>query len=159
MKRVEEDDKWTLMCPNECPGLQDCHGDEFDKLYLKYESQKKGRKTIRARDLWDKILESQIETGTPYMLYKDAANRKSNNKINSIPSCLYIQAKAKTMLSKIDFCSPVEQSSEFKFLLQSKKLIWSMLGPNVLRLIDSSKERLSKNTLAIFSIHSFSCKS
>ena len=80
MKRVEEDDKWTLMCPNECPGLQDCHGDEFDKLYLKYESQKKGRKTIRARDLWDKILESQIETGTPYMLYKDAANRKSNQK-------------------------------------------------------------------------------
>ena len=80
MKRVEEDDKWTLMCPNECPGLQDCHGDEFDKLYLKYESANKGRKTIRARDLWDKILESQIETGTPYMLYKDAANRKSNQK-------------------------------------------------------------------------------
>ena len=80
MKRVEEDDKWTLMCPNECPGLQDCHGDEFDKLYLKYELENKGRKTIRARDLWDKILESQIETGTPYMLYKDAANRKSNQK-------------------------------------------------------------------------------
>ena len=80
MKRVEEDDKWTLMCPNECPGLQDCHGDEFDKLYLKYELKNKGRKTIRARDLWEKILESQIETGTPYMLYKDAANRKSNQK-------------------------------------------------------------------------------
>jgi ribonucleoside-diphosphate reductase alpha chain len=80
MKRVEEDDKWTLMCPNECPGLQDCYGDEFDKLYLKYESKNKGRKTIRARDLWEKILESQIETGTPYMLYKDAANRKSNQK-------------------------------------------------------------------------------
>jgi ribonucleoside-diphosphate reductase alpha chain len=80
MKRVEEDDKWTLMCPNECPGLQDCHGNEFDKLYLKYESKNKGRKTIRARDLWEKILESQIETGTPYMLYKDAANRKSNQK-------------------------------------------------------------------------------
>lgn len=80
MKRVEKDDKWTLMCPNECPGLQDCHGDEFDKLYLKYELENKGRKTIRARDLWDKILESQIETGTPYMLYKDAANRKSNQK-------------------------------------------------------------------------------
>ena len=80
MKRVEEDDKWTLMCPNECPGLQDCHGNEFDKLYLKYELKNKGRKTIRARDLWEKILESQIETGTPYMLYKDAANRKSNQK-------------------------------------------------------------------------------
>ena len=80
MKRVEEDGNWTLMCPNECPGLQDCHGDEFDKLYTKYEKENKGRKTIRARDLWEKILESQIETGTPYMLYKDAANRKSNQK-------------------------------------------------------------------------------
>jgi len=80
MKRVEEDGNWTLMCPNECPGLQDCHGDEFDKLYIKYEKENKGRKTIRARDLWEKILESQIETGTPYMLYKDAANRKSNQK-------------------------------------------------------------------------------
>jgi len=80
MKRVEENGKWTLMCPNECPGLQDCHGDEFDKLYNKYEKENKGRKTIRARDLWEKILESQIETGTPYMLYKDSANRKSNQK-------------------------------------------------------------------------------
>jgi len=80
MKRVEEDGNWTLMCPNECPGLQDCHGDDFDKLYTKNEKENKGRKTIRARDLWEKILESQIETGTPYMLYKDAANRKSNQK-------------------------------------------------------------------------------
>ncbi|CAM4233550.1 ribonucleoside-diphosphate reductase subunit alpha [Gillisia limnaea] len=78
MKRVEEDAKWTLMCPNECPNLYNIHGDEFDALYLKYESEGKGRKTIRARELWEKILESQIETGTPYMLYKDAANRKSN---------------------------------------------------------------------------------
>ena len=80
MKRVEENAEWTLMCPNECPGLYDCHGDEFDKLYLKYEKQSKGRKTIKARELWEKILESQIETGTPYMLYKDSANRKSNQK-------------------------------------------------------------------------------
>jgi len=80
MKRVEENADWTLMCPNECPGLYDCHGDEFDELYLKYEKQSKGRKTIKARELWEKILESQIETGTPYMLYKDAANRKSNQK-------------------------------------------------------------------------------
>ncbi|MFN4762235.1 ribonucleoside-diphosphate reductase subunit alpha [Gillisia sp. Q332] len=78
MKRVEEDAHWTLMCPNECPNLYNIHGDEFDELYLKYESEAKGRKTIRARELWEKILESQIETGTPYMLYKDAANRKSN---------------------------------------------------------------------------------
>jgi len=80
MKRVEENAEWTLMCPNECPGLCDVHADAFDKLYLKYESQGKGRKTIKARELWEKILESQIETGTPYMLYKDSANVKSNQK-------------------------------------------------------------------------------
>ena len=78
MRRVEEDSTWTLMCPNECPGLYDSHGDEFEKKYLGYEKNNKGRKTIQARELWEKILESQIETGTPYMLYKDAANRKSN---------------------------------------------------------------------------------
>ena len=78
MKRVEEDDKWTLMCPNECPGLYDCHGEAFEKMYTNYEKEGRGRKSIKARELWDKILESQIETGTPYMLYKDAANRKSN---------------------------------------------------------------------------------
>jgi ribonucleoside-diphosphate reductase alpha chain len=80
MKRVEEDTTWTLMCPNECPGLDNVYGDEFEALYLSYEAKGKGRKTIKARELWEKILESQIETGTPYMLYKDAANRKSNQK-------------------------------------------------------------------------------
>jgi ribonucleoside-diphosphate reductase alpha chain len=80
MRRVEEDTTWTLMCPNECPGLYDTHGEEFEKKYLEYEKENKGRKTIKARELWEKILESQIETGTPYMLYKDAANRKSNQK-------------------------------------------------------------------------------
>ena len=80
MKRVEEDTTWTLMCPNECPGLDNVYGEEFEALYLSYEAQGKGRKTIKARELWEKILESQIETGTPYMLYKDAANRKSNQK-------------------------------------------------------------------------------
>jgi len=80
MKRVEEDAQWTLMCPNECPGLYDNYGDAFEKLYLQYEKEGKGRRTIKARELWEKILESQIETGTPYMLYKDSANRKSNQK-------------------------------------------------------------------------------
>ncbi|XLS29436.1 ribonucleoside-diphosphate reductase subunit alpha [Flavobacteriaceae bacterium M23B6Z8] len=80
MKRVQEDGTWTLMCPNECPGLFDIHGDEFEALYEKYEAEGKGRRSIKARELWEKILESQIETGTPYMLYKDAANRKSNQK-------------------------------------------------------------------------------
>lgn len=80
MKRVEENGDWTLMCPNECPGLSDTYGKKFEKLYMKYESEGKGRKTIKAQELWFKILESQIETGTPYMLYKDAANEKSNQK-------------------------------------------------------------------------------
>ncbi len=80
MKRVQEDAMWTLMCPNECPGLYDVYGEEFEALYASYEAAGKGRKTIKARELWEKILESQIETGTPYMLYKDAANRKSNQK-------------------------------------------------------------------------------
>ena len=80
MKRVQEDGLWTLMCPNECPGLYDVHGEEFEKMYTDYEKAGKGRKTIKAHELWEKILESQIETGTPYMLYKDAANRKSNQK-------------------------------------------------------------------------------
>jgi ribonucleoside-diphosphate reductase alpha chain len=78
MKRVEENGTWTLMCPNECPGLADTHSAAFEKLYTSYEAAGKGRKTIKAQDLWFKILESQIETGTPYMLYKDAANSKSN---------------------------------------------------------------------------------
>jgi ribonucleoside-diphosphate reductase alpha chain len=78
MKRVKENGEWTLMCPHECPGLSDTHSAAFEALYTKYEQEGKGRKTIKAQDLWFKILESQIETGTPYMLYKDAANAKSN---------------------------------------------------------------------------------
>ena len=78
MKRVEADGEWTLMCPNECPGLSDSWGPEFEALYEKYEAEGKGRKTIKAQELWFKIVESQIETGVPYMLYKDAANSKSN---------------------------------------------------------------------------------
>ena len=78
MKRVKENGDWTLMCPHECPGLSETHSAEFEALYTKYEKEGKGRKTIKAQDLWFKVLESQIETGTPYMLYKDAANAKSN---------------------------------------------------------------------------------
>lgn len=80
MKRVEADADWTLMCPHECPGLYDSYGEDFEKLYTKYEEEGKGRKTIKARELWNTVLESQIETGTPYMLYKDACNEKSNQK-------------------------------------------------------------------------------
>ncbi|MCP4914659.1 MAG: ribonucleoside-diphosphate reductase subunit alpha [Oligoflexia bacterium] len=80
MKRVEKGEEWTLMCPNECPGLSDVYGEEFEKLYEKYEKEGKGRKTVKAQDLWMHILESQIETGSPYMLYKDSVNEKSNQK-------------------------------------------------------------------------------
>jgi len=78
MKRVEANGEWSLFCPNEAPGLSDCWGAEFEKLYTQYETEGRARKTIKAQDLWFKILESQIETGTPYLLYKDAANSKSN---------------------------------------------------------------------------------
>ena len=80
MKRVEANEDWTLLCPNECPGLSDVYGDEFERLYEKYEKEGKGRQTVKAQDLWFEVLEAQIETGTPYMLYKDAANKKSNQK-------------------------------------------------------------------------------
>lgn len=78
MKRVEEDGLWSLMCPNECLGLAECHGDEFERMYKKYEQEKKYIRQVRARVLWAAILDAQIETGTPYLLYKDAANNKSN---------------------------------------------------------------------------------
>lgn len=78
MKRVEKNEAWSLFCPKEAPGLADCHGEAFERLYQKYEREGKARATVKAQDLWFAILEAQIETGTPYMLYKDAANRKSN---------------------------------------------------------------------------------
>ena len=78
MQRVEQNGDWTLMCPHECPGLDTSWGPEFEKLYTKYEREGRGRRTIKAQELWFAILESQTETGTPYMLYKDAANGKSN---------------------------------------------------------------------------------
>lgn len=80
MKRVEANGQWSLFCPHECPGLADTYGEDFERLYEKYESEGKARKTIAAQELWFHVLESQVETGTPYILYKDAANKKSNQK-------------------------------------------------------------------------------
>jgi ribonucleoside-diphosphate reductase alpha chain len=80
MKRVEENGTWSLFCPNEAPGLAECHSEGFEKLYTFYEQEGRARKTIKAQDLWFAIMESQIETGTPYILYKDACNSKSNQK-------------------------------------------------------------------------------
>ncbi|MBO9565458.1 MAG: ribonucleoside-diphosphate reductase subunit alpha [Niastella sp.] len=78
MQRVESDGQWSLFCPHEAPGLHECWGEEFEKLYHQYEQEGRARKTVKAQDLWFAILDAQIETGTPYLLYKDAANRKSN---------------------------------------------------------------------------------
>ena len=80
MERVKADAHWTLMCPDECPGLADCYGDDFKALYEKYEKDKCGKQTVKARELWFKILDAQMETGTPYLCYKDSANKKSNQK-------------------------------------------------------------------------------
>tara|TARA_B100000282_G_scaffold279651_1_gene240179 strand:- start:304 stop:2868 length:2565 start_codon:yes stop_codon:yes gene_type:complete len=80
MKRVKEDGNWTLMCPHKCPGLSDCYGEKFNELYIKYENENKGNRVVRARELWNAILTTQIETGTPYLLYKDQCNSKSNQK-------------------------------------------------------------------------------
>ncbi|CEJ80005.1 Putative Ribonucleoside-diphosphate reductase [[Torrubiella] hemipterigena] len=102
MKRVEKNGEWTLMCPNECPGLADCYGEEFEALYEKYEAEGRGRKTIKAQKLWYAILEAQTETGNPFMLYKDHCNRKSNQKnlgtIRSSNLCTEI----------IEYCAPDE---------------------------------------------------
>jgi len=80
MERVQKDELWSLMCPDECKGLYNCYGEEFEKLYTHYESLKKYRRQVKAREIWNAILQSQIETGTPYMCYKDACNSKSNQK-------------------------------------------------------------------------------
>jgi ribonucleoside-diphosphate reductase alpha subunit len=80
MERVKSDGNWSLFCPDQCPGLSDCYGDEFNELYAKYEKEGNAVKTMKARSLWFKILDAQMETGTPYILYKDAANKKSNQK-------------------------------------------------------------------------------
>lgn len=80
MKRVENNEEWSLFCPNEAPGLADVYGEDFERLYEKYEKEGKARRTVKAQDLWFEVLEAQMETGTPYMMYKDAANKKSNQK-------------------------------------------------------------------------------
>lgn len=78
MERVKADGDWTLMCPDECPGLADCYGNDFKELYCRYEKEGRGKKTIKAQTLWKHIIESQIETGNPYILFKDSCNKKSN---------------------------------------------------------------------------------
>ena len=122
MRRVEQDAEWSLFCPNESPGLHDCYGGEFEALYHKYESEGKARRTVSARELWFKILESQIETGTPYILYKDAANNKSNQKnLGTIKSSnLCTEIMEYTAPDEVAVCNLASIALN-KFVLEDKK--------------------------------------
>ncbi len=107
MKRIEDNTKWTLMCPQECPGLSDSYGEDFEVLYKKYEKEGRGRKTVRAQELWLQILESEIETGMPYLLFKDAINHKSNQKNLGVITCsnLTTEITAFSNTSEIAVCN------------------------------------------------------
>jgi ribonucleoside-diphosphate reductase alpha subunit len=143
MERVKEGKTWTLMCPDECPGLADVYGSDFNKLYTKYENDNKGKKTIEARKLWFAILDAQMETGTPYLLYKDSVNKKSNQKnigiIKSSNLCTEIteysdpQETAVCNLASISLPSFVENG-----LFNYEKLheITSVVTDNLNKIID-----------------------
>ena len=119
MERVKNNGKWSLMCPHECPGLSDVYGDKFVSLYEKYESEGKIRKTISARDLWFKILDAQMETGTPYILYKDAANIKSNQQnLGTIKSSNLCVAPETNILT-------IEGHKEIKLLEGQEVNVWN----------------------------------
>ena len=146
----------TLLCPDECPGLSDLYGDEFEELYQKYERENKGKMQISARDLWFKILDSQIETGTPYILYKDACNKKSNQKnlgtIKSSNLCTEIieysdkNETAVCNLASIGLAKFVKQPEHtVSKLIEGKKKIKIFLKP-------SANTALSKNILTVSKI-------
>ena len=125
MQRVKDNAEWSLFCPNECPGLFDSYGGDFEELYHSYEKAGKAKKTLPAQEIWFKILESQIETGTPYMLYKDACNKKSNQKnlgtIKSSNLCTEIleytskDEVAVCNLASISLSKFITESSTFDF--------------------------------------------
>jgi ribonucleoside-diphosphate reductase alpha subunit len=147
MERIKTDGTWTLMCPDECPGLSDVYGEEFNALYTKYETQGKGRRTVKARELWFQVLDAQMETGTPYLLYKDACNRKSNQKnvgiIKSSNLCTEVvqysddKETAVCNLASIALPSFVDKSSE-TIIFDYEKLhnITRVVTENLNRIID-----------------------
>ena len=145
MKRVETDGVWHLMCPHECPGLQDVYGEEFDELYKMYEVQGRFKKEVKAREVWDAILKSQVETGTPYMCYKDSVNEKSNQKnigtIKSSNLCTEIMEVSNSdetavcNLASLSLPAFVE-NSEFDFLELAK--VTRVLTRNLNRVIDTN---------------------
>lgn len=144
MERVKADSTWSLFCPNEAPGLYDSYGKEFETLYTQYEAQGKARKVIRAQDLWFAILESQIETGTPYILYKDAANLKSNQKnlgtIRSSNLCTeimeYTSADEVAVCNLASISLPKYINSKKEFDHQRLMEITRVITRNLNRIID-----------------------
>lgn len=143
MKRVEANDVWSLFCPNEAPGLADCYGDDFEKLYEKYEREGRYRKQVKAQDIWFEILESQIETGTPYMLYKDHCNRKSNQKnLGTIKSSnLCTEILEYTSVDEVAVCNLASISlpkfiSEGKFDHQKLYEVTKVITRNLNKVID-----------------------
>jgi len=144
MKRVENNEDWSLFCPNEAPGLAECYGEEFEKLYCKYEKEKKFRRQVKAQDLWFEILEAQMETGTPYMLYKDPANKKSNQKnlgvIRSSNLCTEIMEY--TSMDEVAVCNlasialPKFVTEEFKFDHQKLYDVTYVVTKNLNKVID-----------------------
>ncbi|MBX7124529.1 MAG: ribonucleoside-diphosphate reductase subunit alpha [Cyclobacteriaceae bacterium] len=144
MKRVENNEMWSLFCPNEAPGLHEVWGEEFERLYEKYEKEEKYRKQVKAQDLWFEILEAQIETGTPYMLFKDAANRKSNQKnlgtIKSSNLCTeimeYTSADEVAVCNLASIALPKFVSEDGKFDHQRLYEITKVITRNLNKVID-----------------------
>jgi ribonucleoside-diphosphate reductase alpha subunit len=146
MERVKADANWTLMCPDECRGLSDVFGEEFQTLYERYEKEDRGKKTMKARDLWFKILDAQMETGTPYLCYKDAANRKSNQKnigiIKSSNLCtevMEVSSKEETAvcnLASIALPAFVESTTPPTYNFEKLHAIAEIVTNNLNRVID-----------------------
>ena len=145
MERVKNNAKWSLFCPHECPGLSDVYGEQFKELYEKYEAEGKIRKTVNARDLWFKMLDSQMETGTPYILYKDACNQKSNQKnIGTIKSsnlcteiCQYSDDKETAVCNLASIALPAFVNEETKqFDYEKLHYVTKVVTNNLNRVID-----------------------
>ena len=147
MQRVYDDADWTLMCPNECPGLSDHYGDEFEKLYLKYEKSDKRRKTIKARELWVAIINCQVETGTPYILYKDSCNRKSNQQnLGTIKSSnLYTEIVEYTSPDEIAVCNLASISLSKFVNIETKEFDYENLG-KITRILTKNLNKIIDST-------------
>lgn len=159
MKRVNEDGNWSLMCPNKCPGLADVYGDDFEKLYTEYERSDLVVKTVKARDLWFAIMDSQMETGTPYLLYKDACNKKSNQKnlgtIKSSNLCTEIveysddKETAVCNLASISLSNFVDESTktfDYEKLISVTKVVTENLNKIIdMNFYPTEKTKISNN--------------